>query len=65
MGSLSLLLAAGHTGFVHGFARMDLVLDTIKTGHQQAAKHRYGLAAGSGKRTSIRLLSEKKPPEYG
>lgn len=38
MGSLSLLLAAGHTGFVHGFARMDLVLDAIKTGHQQGSK---------------------------
>ncbi len=65
VGSLSLLLAAGHKVFVHGFARMDLVLDTIKTGISRAAKHRYGLAAGSGKRTSYDVLSEKKPPEYG
>ncbi len=65
MGSLSPLPAAGHKVFVHSFARMDLVLDTIKTGISRAAKHRYGLAAGSGKRTSYDALSEKKPLEYG
>ncbi len=44
---------------------MDLVLDTIKTGHQQGSKAQYGLAAGSGKRTSIRRAFGEEPPEYG
>jgi hypothetical protein len=40
---------------VHGLARMDLVLDAVEPAISMAAKARYGLAIGSGKRTSTRL----------
>ena len=53
-GDLSLLLAAGHTGFVHG-RLMDLVLDAIKTGHQQG--NRY--VVSPGKRASMTCFREE------